>query len=156
MGRACPLTYFVQPMNELITTRPVEIQTANFCRACGCALLCNDNFCGQCGAGCRDLIVPPNAISLVDDQADQSKEVTTTDPAATFQAVANNRMFVVGMIACTGPLGLLLMWFSQRFTNRTKVITTVSYILLAVVAPLAVIWYWWNIALRPLVDVLGQ
>ena len=99
--------------------------------------------------------MPPNAVSLIDDQADQSKEVATKDPAETFQAVVNNRMFVVGMIVCAGPLGLLAMWFSQRFTNRAKVITTVSYVLLAIVAPLAIIWYWWNIALRPLVDVLG-
>ena len=143
-------------MNELITTRPVEIQTSNFCRACGCALLPNDNFCGQCGAGCRDLIVPTDAVIVIDGQTDQSQEVATTDAGATFQAVVNNWMFVVGMIICAGPLGLLAMWFSQRFTNRAKVITTVSYVLLAIVAPLAVIWYWLDIALRPIVDVLGQ
>ena len=141
-------------MIELITTRPVEIQTNNFCRACGCELLPNDNFCGQCGAGCRDLIVPPNAVSLIDDHPGPSQEVATTDSGATLQAVVNNRLFVVGMIACAGPLGLLAMWFSQRFTTRAKVITTVSYILLAIVAPLAVIWYWWNIALRPIFEVL--
>ena len=143
-------------MNELITTRPAEIQPNNFCCSCGCSLLPNDNFCGQCGAGCRDLIVPPDAVSLIDDQPGQSREVTTSDPAASLQAVVNNRMFVVGMIACAGPLGLLAMWFSQRFTNRTKVITTVSYILLTIVAPLVVIWYWLNIAIRPVVDVLSQ
>ena len=143
-------------MNELTTTRPVEIQTNNFCCSCGCSLLPTDNFCGQCGAGCRDLIVPPDAVSLIDDQPGQSREVTTSDPAASLQAVVNNRMFVVGMIACAGPLGLLAMWFSQRFTNRTKVITTVSYILLTIVAPLVVIWYWLNIAIRPVVDVLSQ
>lgn len=143
-------------MNELITTRPVEIQTSNFCRACGCALLTTDNFCGQCGAGCRDLIVPSDAVILIDDEAGQSQEVATTDPAATFQAVVNNRMFVVGMIACAGPLGLLAMWLSQRFSNRTKIITTVGYVLLAIVAPLVAIWYWLHIALRPVVDVLGQ
>ena len=140
-------------MNELITTRPVEIQPSNFCRACGCTLLPNDNFCGQCGAGCRDLIVPADAVI---DEGDQSKEIATTNSAVTLQVVVNNRMFVVGMIACAGPLGLLAMWFSQRFSNRAKVITTVSYVLLAIVAPLAVIWYWLNIALRPIVDVLGQ
>jgi len=143
-------------MNELITTRPIEIPTNNFCRDCGCALLPNDNFCGQCGAGCRDLIVPTNAVTVIDDQANQSQAIATADPGATFQAVVNNRMFVVGMIACAGPLGLLAMWFSQRFTSRTKIITTVSYILLTIVAPLVVIWYWLNIALRPIVDVLGQ
>jgi len=142
-------------MSELITIRPVEIQTNSFCRACGCVLLPNDNFCGQCGAGCRDLIVPPNAVSLIDDHPGQSQDVAATDLGATFQSVVNNRLFVFGMIACAGPLGLLAMWFSQRFTNRAKVITTVSYVLLAIVAPLAVIWYWWNIALRPLIDVLG-
>ena len=140
-------------MNELITTRPVEIQPSNFCRACGCTLLPNDNFCGQCGAGCRDLIVPADAVI---DEGDQSKEIATTNSAVTLQVVVNNRMFVVGMIACAGPLGLLAMWFSQRFSNRAKVITTVSYVLLAIVAPLAVIWYWLDIALRPIVDVLGQ
>ena len=143
-------------MNELITTRPVEIQPSNFCRACGCTLLPNDNFCGQCGAGCRDLIVPADAVIVIDGQENQSKEIATTNSAVTLQVVVNNRMFVVGMIACAGPLGLLAMWFSQRFSNRAKVITTVSYVLLAIVAPLAVIWYWLNIALRPIVDVLGQ
>ena len=142
-------------MNELITTRPVEIQPSNFCRACGCTLLPNDNFCGQCGAGCRDLIVPADAMIVI-DEGDQSKEIATTNSAVTLQVVINNRMFVVGMIACAGPLGLLAMWFSQRFSNRAKVITTVSYVLLVIVAPLAVIWYWLDIALRPIVDVLGQ
>ena len=142
-------------MNELITTRPVEIQPSNFCRACGCTLLPNDNFCGQCGAGCCDLTVPADAVIVI-DEGDQSKEIATTNSAVTLQVVVNNRMFVVGMIACAGPLGLLAMWFSQRFSNRAKVITTVSYVLLAIVAPLAVIWYWLNIALRPIVDVLGQ
>ena len=143
-------------MNELITTRLVEIQTSNFCRACGCALLANDNFCGQCGAGCHDLIVPADAVTVIDGQENQSKEIATTDSGVTLQAVVNNRMFVVGMIACAGPLGLLAMWFSQRFSNRAKVVTTASYVLLAIVAPLAVIWYWLNIALRPIVDILGQ
>ena len=142
-------------MNELITTRPVEIQPSDFCRACGCTLLPNDNFCGQCGAGCRDLIVPPHAVSLIDDHPSQPQEVAAADLGDTFQSVVNNRLLVFGMIACAGPLGLLAMWFSHRFTNRAKVITTVSYVLLAIVAPLAVIWYWWNIALRPHVDVLG-
>ncbi len=143
-------------MNELITTQPVEIQTNQFCRACGCTLLPNDNFCAQCGAGCRDLIVPSAAVIQGEHQDAQLNEVATTDPAATLQAVVNNRLFVFGMIACAGPLGLLALWFSQRFTNRAKVITTVSYLLLFIVAPLAVIWYWLNIALRPVVDVLGH
>ena len=93
---------------------------------------------------------------IVIDEGDQSKEIATTNSAVTLQVVINNRMFVVGMIACAGPLGLLAMWFSQRFSNRAKVITTVSYVLLVIVAPLAVIWYWLDIALRPIVDVLGQ
>ena len=121
-------------MNELITTRPVEIQPSNFCRACGFTLLPNDSFCGQCGAGCRDLIVPADAVIVI-DEGDQSKEIATTNSAVTLQVVVNNRMFVVGMIACAGPLGLLAMWFSQRFSNRAKVITTVSYVCLLYTSP---------------------
>ena len=141
-------------MNELITTRPLEIVTNNYCRSCGTALFQNDRFCGDCGAACCELVVPSRSqYSLAQEQ---SKELATVDPAATFQAVVNSRTFVVGMIAVAGPLGLLALWFSQRFSNRTKIITTVAYVLLAIVLPLVVVWYWLDVALRPLVEILGK
>ena len=140
-------------MNELITTRPLEIVTSNYCRSCGTALFENDRFCGDCGAACCEVVVPSGRQNPL---ARQSKELATVDPAVTIQTMVNSRMFVVGMIAVAGPLGLLALWFNQRLSNRTKIITTVSYVLLAIVLPLVVVWYWLDVALRPLVEILGK
>ena len=140
-------------MNELITTRPLEIVTGNYCRSCGTALFQNDRFCGDCGAACCELVVPSGPQNPL---AQQSKELATVDPAVTIQTMVNSRTFVVGLIAVAGPLGLLALWFNQRFSNRTKIITTVAYVLLAIVLPLVVVWYWLDVALRPLVEILGK
>ena len=148
----------LQSTNELITTRPIEIVSINYCRGCGCRLTSNDNFCGHCGTDCRELIVGPATANRIDDSSDsQTTEIATVDSTAvTIQSVIDNRMVVVALIACFGPLGLLALWFSRRFSNRAKIFTTASYLLLFIVAPLAVIWYWLSIRLQPLVDVLGQ
>ena len=148
----------LQSTNGLITTRPIEIVSANYCRACGCRLNSNDNFCGHCGTDCRELIVGPATADRIDDSTDsQTTEIATVeDTAVTAQTIVNNRMVVAGMIAFCGPLGLLALWFSQRFSNRVKIITTAGYLLLFIVAPLVVIWYWLAVRLQPLVDVLGQ
>ena len=140
-------------MNELITTRPLEIVTGNYCRSCGTALFQNDRFCGDCGAACCELVVPSGPQNPL---AQQSNELATVDPAVTIQTMVNSRTFVVGLIAVAGPLGLLALWFNQRFSNRTKIITTVAYVLLAIVLPLVVVWYWLDVALRPLVEILGK
>lgn len=146
----------LQTTNELITTRPIEIVSSNFCFGCGSRRTSNGNFCGHCGADCRELIVGPSSVNRFDAQADQqSTEIATVDSTVvTLQTVVNNRWAVVGLIACFGPLGLLALWFSQRFSNRAKILTTASYVLLAIVAPLVVIWYWLDVALRPIVEVL--
>jgi len=141
-------------MNELITTRPIMLQPSNDCRSCGNALSSGDNFCGHCGAGSCELIVPSATPIQIDHQ--ESKALATAAPMATFQSVVNNRTLVVTMIAVAGPLGLLALWFSQQFTNRTKIITTISYVLLAFVLPLVVVWYWLDVELRPLIEVLGK
>ena len=148
----------LQSTNELITTRPIEIVPSNFCRTCGCRLTSNDNFCGHCGNDCRELIVGPTSPSRIDGHGGgPTTEVSTVDnTTVVLQAFVNNRLVVAGMIICFGPLGLFALWFSQRFSNRAKIITTASYVLLAIVAPLVVIWYWLAIRLRPIVDVLGQ
>ena len=148
----------LQSTNALITTRPIEIVSSNFCRACGCRLTSNDNFCGHCGSDCRDLIVGPSSVSQIDGNHDQeSTEIAVANGTeVTLQTIVNNRMVVAGLIAFCGPLGLMALWFSQRFSNRAKIITTAGYVLLAVVAPLVVIWYWLAVRLQPIVDVLGQ
>ena len=139
-------------MNQLITTHPVKLQTSGFCTACGCGLQPNDNFCGHCGAGCRDLIVPATTASQSDYQP---TAIAITGPAGSLQEVVNNRMLVIGAIVCTGPLGLLALWFSQSFSNQTKIITTLAYILLTLVVPAAVICYYLSRAFQPVVEALG-
>ena len=148
----------LQPTNQLITTHPIEIVSSSYCRDCGSRLTSNDNFCGHCGSDCRDLIVGPSSVNRIDGETDQdSTEIATVDStAATLQAVVDNRLAVAGLIVCFGPLGLLALWFSRRFSNRAKVITTASYVLLFIVAPLITIWYWLDVALRPVVDVLSK
>ena len=146
-------------MSELITTQPFEIMADNHCRHCGRRLIPTDNFCGECGMGCRDLIeiVDPISRSSVYPLATKpSSETLTTDGMLTIDAVVNNRLAVVGMIALLGPLGLLALWFSQRFTKRTKIVTTVTYVLLTIVVPIAIAWYWLDYSLRPLVEVFGK
>ena len=144
----------MQPMNELISTRPVALETCSYCRSCGTALSSGDNFCSHCGAGCRDLIVP--SANLIEIEQQESKAIATVGPSTTLQTLVNSRTFVVSMIAVAGPLGLLALWFSQRFTNRTKILTTTGYVLLAMVLPLVVIWYWLDVALRPIIEALGK
>ena len=141
-------------MNELITTNPVAFETYSYCRSCGTALSSGDNFCSHCGAGCRELIVPSADLISIDQQETQA--IATVGPAATFQTLVNNRTFVISMIAVTGPLGLAALWCSQRFTNLTKITTTVCYVLLAIVLPMVVVWYWLDVALRPIIEVLGK
>lgn len=66
------------------------------------------------------------------------------------------RDFVVGLIAFTGPPGILMLWLSRRFGSRTKMLISCGYFLLTFVLPIALIWYWCDHAVSPLVDVLGR
>ena len=140
-------------MNELITTDPIEILSSNDCLACGRRLNSSDNFCSHCGRDRSDLIVAPTAHN---HHRQQSTAVAPNNLATTLQPITDNRLIVVGMIVFLGPLGLLALWFSRRFSKSTKVLTTVSYVLVAFVLPLAITWYWLNVSLRPLVDMFAK
>ena len=142
-------------MNQLITTKPFEIAVDKYCRCCGRRLIPTDNFCGECGSDCRDLIEIVNPVT-VDSPANQpSTEIATAD-TLTVERVLNNRMAVIGLVAFLGPLGLLALWFSQCFKTRTKIITTVAYVVLTMLLPIAIIWYWLDYSMRPLLEVIGQ
>ena len=141
----------VRPMtNQLITTQPLEVAVDNYCRHCGRRLIPKDNFCGECGNDCRTMIEIVNPIAV--DSLAPSTELATTSPL-TVERVLNNRMAVIGLVAFLGPLGLLALWFSQRFKTRTKVITTAGYVLVTTVLPIAIIWYWLDYSMRPLLEV---
>lgn len=142
-------------MNELITTCPIEIVASDFCSSCQNHMTPEDNFCRHCGADCRGLIVAPGPIQLHPQSNYRPTEVATSD-SSDFQKLVDNRLVVIGMITFVGPLGLLALWYSRRFSKLTKTLVTFSYAFLTFALPVAIVWYWLHTAMRPIVDVLGQ
>ena len=142
-------------MNQLITTQPFKIAVDKCCRHCDHHLIATDNFCGVCGSDCRDLIEIVNPVAIGSTARQPSTEIATAN-TLTVERVLNNRMAVIGLVAFLGPLGLLALWFSRCFKTRTKIITTVAYVLLTTLLPIAIIWYWLNYSMRPLLEVFGQ
>ena len=88
--------------------------------------------------------------------------VATSPPVATFNVdpaiarLVSSRMLVVGLLAIVGPLGLPAMWLSPRFSRLTKIVTTALFLVVTVLLPLTLAYYWLEVALRPLVDAFGQ
>ena len=78
-----------------------------------------------------------------------------SSPADTVQTVLNNRLYIGIIIALIGPLGLPALWFSPRFSKRTKIVLTSLFVFMTTVVPLAVAWYFLDYSLRPLLDVLA-
>lgn len=70
--------------------------------------------------------------------------------------VWERRDFVVALIAFSGPPGLLMLWLSRRFGSRTKLLISLGYLALTFLLPIALIWYWCDYAVSPLVDALGK
>jgi len=77
--------------------------------------------------------------------------IQPVQPSSIAQSL-NNRWLVIGLLLCLGPLGLPALWFSPRFGRVVKVGTTVAYLLLTVVVPVATIFYFLELSLRPLVN----
>ena len=116
----------------------------------------DDNFCRHCGEDCRGLIVEPASTQLSGRSNGRSTEVGAVRLPGDLQKIVDNRLVVTGLVAFAGPLGLLALWFSQRIRKRTKIIVTTSYIFLTVVLPIAVAWYWLDVSLRPIVELLNK
>ena len=149
-----PIVFQVQ---ELITTSP-EIVADAFCRRCGNQLLVTDNFCSKCGTACQGLIeiVDPGASQSALGLTNTHSGMVTGNGGSMVPPVLNNRLAVVTIVALFGPLGLPALWFSPRFSKAAKTITTLIYFLLTIALPMAVIWYWLEHSLRPLVEVFGR
>ena len=73
----------------------------------------------------------------------------------TIARALDNRLIVIAIVAVAGPLGLPALWFSRRFNRPTKIVATAAYLLLTVVFPLVMVYYWCELALRPLVDAFA-
>ena len=98
-------------------------------------------------------LVPAVASPIAEAEHNGAVQIQV-DPA--IGGILNNRLAVVGILALVGPLGLPALWLSRRFSKPTKIITTVLFLLVTVVMPLALAFYWLEIALRPLADAMHQ
>ena len=122
-----------------------ELVTLANCERCGSDYHPRDRYCRQCGVPLQ-----PTATALTEPPR---RAVPVSGPA---QTLLGSRLAVIGILACVGPIGLPLLWFSHRFSRRTKIITTVIFFVLTIVLPIAVTYYCVEIALRPLLDALSS
>ncbi len=68
----------------------------------------------------------------------------------------NHRGVVAAILLFCGPLGLPALWFSPRFSKTTKIVISVVFFAATVIAPLALSWYWLDVAVQPVVDALDS
>jgi hypothetical protein len=61
-----------------------------------------------------------------------------------------------GALLLVGPIGLPVVWLNRRIAWWLKIVITAALIGLTVVLPLALVIYWCEIAIRPLVDVMAK
>ncbi len=133
----------------------------HFCSRCGVATFESDNFCRNCGlpadilsgsiieaelveSSQRLVVAPPRHVAV----APQDGQSLVTE-------ILGNRFYVIAIILCVGPIGLPALWFSHRFSRRSKIVTTIGYFFFTAVLPLAVAWYFLDIAVRPILDALS-
>jgi hypothetical protein len=98
-------------------------------------------------------LVPSHPVVYPVEIVDDLPALAQVPPGLPFW---ERRTFVWGTLAFTGPPGLFFLWLSRRFANRTKIAISLGYFALTVGLPVAMIWYWCDHAIRPLVDTLGK
>jgi hypothetical protein len=137
-------------MNELVVVN-------DSCRRCGVGLLESTNFCSHCGLPTAEDAYPNVPAVLVDRCTEpaiiRSVPMPTAPPPVT--QMLDNRLVVVAIVLFAGPIGLPALWFSRGFSPRTKILTTAAYLLLTTIVPLAIAWYFLEVAVRPVVNALG-
>lgn len=141
-------------MNELVVVNDA-------CRRCGAGLLDSDNFCRNCGLPTAPDAYPNVPAELVDCSSNWTivpsvpATVVPVRQPSPVAAVLDNRLIVIAILLCAGPLGLPALWLSRRFSRGTKIATTAGYLLVSAILPLAVAWYFLEVVVRPVVDALG-
>lgn len=125
-------------MNELIVA---SVQ----CDQCGQELSLESDGCPECEAR----HVPMVAQGQVWTMAQRA-------PARILPPSLERRWVVLAILLCAGPIGLPLVWLSSRFSKLAKIGLTAGFVLLTVILPIALVWYWCEMAIRPLVDALAR
>ncbi len=113
------------------------------CHSCGAECHSEHRFCSQCGT------------SLAAESWPICKRTTDVPVVQGSTNPLDNRLVVIGILLCAGPLGLPALWFSRRFSRVTKVVTTIAYFVLTAVLPLVIAWYCLDFAVRPLLEALA-
>ena len=100
------------------------------------------------------VIVAPigQSTDLVEAPAPPTTLTIQIDPRVL--AWLNHRGVVAAILLVCGPLGLPALWFSPRFSKTSKIVISVLLFAATVVAPLALSWYWLDVAVRPVLDAL--
>ena len=97
------------------------------------------------------VVSPPRETAAV--VADTNCAVAGAETS--LQRYVDNRLLVVSMMLVVGPLGLPLIWLNRRFSIWSKIGWTVVFVLFTVVLPIALVWYWCNTAMQPLLEAFG-
>ena len=126
-------------MNELVVL-------ARICSRCGEPLPHGADLCPDCDSRDLPTVVPPGGNCGLPVPAERGPAVGL--------ACLDNRWLVAGLLLVAGPIGLPALWLSRRFSRGVKIVTTALYAALTVAVPIALIWYWCEAAVRPLVDAL--
>ncbi len=113
------------------------------CHSCGAECHSEHRFCSQCGT------------SLAAESRPIRKRTTDVPVVQGSTNPLDNRLVVIGILLCAGPLGLPALWFSRRFSRVTKVVTTIVYFVLTAVLPLVIAGYYLDFAVRPLLEALA-
>ena len=139
----------------------------NECQGCGVWHAASDNFCASCGkpTSSSDIITVDNGLSLISSpgqpafsssnssvSASSNEIPISTSPAVTW--FLTRRWAIVAVLLAVGPMGLPALWLSPRFSRPIKITLTLVYFLVTAVIPVAVAWYFLDVSLRPLVDVM--
>ena len=141
-------------MSQLIPKSTLLI-VDNFCGNCGNELSAQDNFCRLCGTQAHGGAAIDQNGSNIPTTAITNPSQQVSSPAGVVQTVLNNRLYVGMVIALIGPLGLPALWFSPRFSNRTKIVLTSIFVVLTTIVPLVIAWYFLDYSMRPLLEVFN-
>jgi len=125
-------------MNELIVASVL-------CDHCGQEIPLKSDGCPECEAR----HVPVVAQRRVRTMAQRA-------PACILPPSLERRWVVLAILLCTGPIGLPLVWLSSRFSKLAKIGLTAGFVLLTVIFPIVLVWYWCEVAIRPVVEVFAR
>jgi hypothetical protein len=121
-------------MNELIVASVL-------CDHCGRDVPAESDGCAECRH------VPAVA---------QRNVPTIAQRAPVLPPALERRWVAIAIVLCAGPIGLPLVWLSSRFSRLAKISLSASFVLLTVIVPIALVWYWCEVPIRPLVEALAR